>query len=219
MKSDRIPQNKIRGFASIDYRLSPNPGVPQNPGQTPESELQLAKHPDHVHDVMAALNHLKAELGISDDKYILIGHSAGATLSFQLLFEEPPTKELPPLPSAIITTAGIYDMVSLEKGHPGYHDFLEGAFGSSMEDWKRASPASFTGSYQRLWPGPRTVLLSWSPEDSLVDEEQVERMAQRLVSEKMRLIVRKDMTGDHDVVWEEGAQVHDLVATVLAQDL
>ena len=62
--------NYLRGtdlpltLASVNYRLSP-----------------AVRHPSHQEDVIAALTYLKEQYGMKE--YILVGHSAGATLAFQ----------------------------------------------------------------------------------------------------------------------------------------
>ncbi|RAH81485.1 hypothetical protein BO86DRAFT_339405 [Aspergillus japonicus CBS 114.51] len=72
----------LAGFASINYRLSPHPDHPQDRTTTPPTEYRAARHPDHIADVQAALAFLQRRYGFGD-RYILVGHSCGATLAFQ----------------------------------------------------------------------------------------------------------------------------------------
>ncbi|OJK00449.1 hypothetical protein ASPACDRAFT_43036 [Aspergillus aculeatus ATCC 16872] len=72
----------LAGFASINYRLSPHPDHPQDRNSTSPTEYRAARHPDHIADVQAALAFLQRKYGFGD-RYILVGHSCGATLAFQ----------------------------------------------------------------------------------------------------------------------------------------
>lgn len=78
---------QIAGWASINYRLSPHPKYPQNPNTTDPYELRDAKHPEHIRDVRSALRLLQKTYGFGR-RYILAGHSCGATLSFQCVMPE-----------------------------------------------------------------------------------------------------------------------------------
>lgn len=199
-----IPQDRLRGFASIDYRLSGDG----------------AQHPDYIEDVRSALAFLHQDYNISE-KYILFGHSAGGTLSFQLLMEDAAlqgrTRTPVPLPTAVISTAGIYDLVGLnERVKRGYTDFLTAAFGDE-KGWDAASPAKFTGSYKTNWPSGKLAVLASSPDDTLVDVAEVDVLESKLLADGVSVQTVKDLTGQHDVVWEEGVQTANLVAKVISQ--
>lgn len=219
--SGRLSSDLIAGFASIDYRLSAHPDYPQDPSGTPSTELRDARHPDHVHDVESALNFLRQEHGLKDDKYVLVGHSAGATLAFQLLMgsstqAHAPSK--PPLPAAIIGVSGIYDLVALDNRHQGnYAGFITGAFGGNKEGWEAASPAAYTGSFKTSWPSSKSVILAWSHQDTLIDEPEIDAMAGKLIADRVNVSITKDLTGEHDDVWEQGSQLTQLVWQSLAQ--
>ncbi|KAI1503582.1 hypothetical protein F5X99DRAFT_406895 [Biscogniauxia marginata] len=75
---------RIAAFASLDYRLSPHPGFPQDPAATPPARLRGARHPDHVDDARAALAFLQARYGFGAG-YVLVGHSAGGCMALQLV--------------------------------------------------------------------------------------------------------------------------------------
>lgn len=221
----------IRGFASIDYRLSPNDAYPQDPVDTPASELRVARHPDHVADVRAALGLLAAEHRLADDGYILVGHSAGATLALQLLMghgdegtsqgEQQQQRCPVPLPAAIVGISGIYDLVGINARYGGtYAGFISAAFGrqddGGGDGWRAASPACFEGSFRERWPGDPLALLAHSPQDTLVDAAETDAMAAKLMADGVSVSVIKDISGEHDFVWQDGEQVARLVGEALA---
>lgn len=78
-----IAQKHIAGLASVSYRLSPHPSHPQNPSTTPSHELRHAKHPDHIEDVITAIHALQEKYRFGH-RYVIVGHSCGATLGFQV---------------------------------------------------------------------------------------------------------------------------------------
>lgn len=220
LSSQDIAQPAIRGFVSIDYRLSPYADFPQDPAETAGSELRRARHPDHILDVRAALKFLESEYRLASD-YVLVGHSAGATLAYQLLMGEEALagQRMPqtiPLPAAIIGISGIYDLVGLNDRHGGnYAGFISAAFGTDQKAWQRASPASFAGSIKEKWPGSPYSLLAYSAEDTLIDSPETDSMAAKLTKDGVDLSVVRDLTGEHDFVWQDGSQVARLVAEAL----
>ncbi|KAF4987062.1 hypothetical protein FGRMN_10550 [Fusarium graminum] len=199
----------IAGFVSIGYRLSPHPDFP--------NESANAKHPDHLHDVWSALKYLQGSHGLSNN-YILIGHSVGATLAFQVLMGGDVLASHPeaPLPTAIIGVSGIYDVVGFEQRFSGqYTEFIEGALGEDRSVWEMASPAKFASNFKDRWVGGKLVVLAWSPEDTLVDEPEIDTMAALLTKQGLGLEVNKDLRGEHDFVWKDGSQIARLVITAL----
>lgn len=216
------PLSSIRGFASLDYRLSSHPNKPQAP-DTPAAELRRAAHPDHVRDVRAGLEYLDATYDIGD-RYILIGHSVGATLAFQVLMgaqaagaddQPPPPRDLP-LPAAILGIAGIYEFHDFaHRGGPAYIEMVEGALGSDHPRWNEAAPLRFRGSYAGAWPAGRHVLLSYSPGDTLVDGNvETDAMVQRLRGDGCA-VSTLPTHGEHDFVWQDGAQIASLIHELL----
>ncbi|KAI0196550.1 hypothetical protein EV127DRAFT_416863 [Xylaria flabelliformis] len=228
----------IAGFASIDYRLSPHPQFPQDPATTPADQYRGARHPDHLDDVRSALVFLQRTYGFGNN-YVLIGHSAGGALAFQLLAASPLSSatsthaasasaktrqaEGPPLPAAIITFGGLYDFTGINERFGGaYASFFRSAFGDDPKDWDAAAPIKFSGSYTERWVGGEFLLLGSSKEDTLVDEPEADNMVQRLrdvdgfvegdgsAGEK-RLLFLKDLRGDHNEIWERGEEVARMV--------
>lgn len=217
--------NAIAGFASIDYRLSPHPQFPQDPATTPADQYRGARHPEHLDDVRSALVFLQRTYGFREN-YVLIGHSAGSSLAFQLLATSPPASDsasasaAPVLPAAIVGLEGLYDFTGVNDRYSGaYEPFFRGAFGADLDAWDAAAPIKFTGSYAGKWPGGSIVLLGWSPDDTLVDGPEADNMARRLrdldgfVEEgegserEKRLVLLKDLRGDHDEIWQSGEDV------------
>ncbi|KAL3480274.1 hypothetical protein BJX99DRAFT_254864, partial [Aspergillus californicus] len=139
---------KITGYASISYRLSAHPSHPQNPSTEPPATLRTAKHPDHITDIRLALSFLESKYRIGS-RYVLAGHSCGATLAFQAVMvslqgSDPRSRPLYKLPMAILGMAGIYDLRLLRDSHvdiSAYQEFIEGAFGGDEGVWDAASPA------------------------------------------------------------------------------
>ncbi|TDZ30965.1 Kynurenine formamidase [Colletotrichum spinosum] len=218
LKAAAVPKADIRGFISIDYRLSPHPMFRQDPAFTPPAELRCAQHPDHLRDIWSALHFLQLRYNIND-RYILIGHSAGATLALQLPMGSMSLGATPPsdvrMPAAFIGVSGIYELVKFNARHENYVEFIAGAFGADQERWKTAVPAVFSGSFKDALPGRPLILLAWSPEDSLVDEPEIDGMASKLRRDGLECTVVKDLTHDHDFVWEDGKQIARLLGEAL----
>ncbi|KAI1283633.1 alpha/beta-hydrolase [Xylaria sp. FL0933] len=232
----------IAGFASIDYRLSPHPQFPQDPATTPADQFRGARHPDHLDDVRSALVFLQRTYGFGAN-YVLVGHSAGGALAFQLLATSSPSGSgssiaaaaaaEPPdpiLPAAIIGFEGLYDFTAVDRRYGGaYAPFFRGAFGDDPASWDAAAPIKFSGNYVETWPGGKLVLLGWSPDDTLVDEPEADDMARRLrdldgfVDERQagagekRLLLLKDLRGDHDEIWRSGEHVARMVWIALRE--
>lgn len=108
ISSRTYPGHKIKiACASLNYRLS-----------TPENDV---KHPDHMNDVLTALEFLKRNYDLQN--CLLLGHSAGATLAVQV-FHEFRRQVL-----GMILFNGIYDLESLVDEYPDYNGFVTAAFG------------------------------------------------------------------------------------------
>ncbi|KAI0834716.1 alpha/beta-hydrolase [Hypoxylon sp. FL0890] len=222
IESDDDSRSTIAGFASIDYRLSPHPDFPQDPATTSPEKLRIAKHPDHLDDVRAALAFLQQRYGFGD-RYVLVGHSAGGTLAYQLLATAPlldskaREKEggKAELPHAVFGFEGIYDLAGLNARVGGsYAGFLTDAFGTP-ENWDAASPMKYTGRYADRFTG--LAVLGQSPDDELVDEPEADGMAERLRGDldAEKLLLVKDLEGTHDETWQNGTGVARTVLRIL----
>ena len=211
MASDVAGQ--IAGYASVNYRLSPYPSHPTDPSN-PSDPARNAKHPDHVNDVLTAILHLQTTHHF-EDRYILVGHSCGATLAMQVAmkrywgsqYESTFALELNVVPPiAIVGLEGIYDiraLVHYHKDQSVYEDFIRNAFGVS--EWETVSPTN--GDFDEAWPDGKLVLLGHSPDDTLLESEQHELQQKALEAQGWRedgerKIRYLQLKGDHDDIWK-----------------
>ncbi|OTA67194.1 alpha/beta-hydrolase [Hypoxylon sp. EC38] len=216
--------SSIAAFASIDYRLSPHPDFPQDPATTPPEQLRNARHPDHLNDVRSALAFLQRRYGFGD-RYVLLGHSAGGTLAYQILATAPPLESNSregryedvevELPQAVFGFESIYDLTGINVRFGGsYAGFLTAAFGGP-ENWDAAAPMKYAGRYRDRFAG--LAVLGQSPDDELVDELEADGMVERLRgdldAEKVLLI--KDLEGTHNETWQDGTGVVRTVLRIL----
>lgn len=215
---------RIAAFASIDYRLSAHPDYPQNPSNTDPAHLRAAKHPDHIRDVHNGLSYLQHRFGFKE-RYVLVGHSCGATLAFQSVMKslQPSFNWVPPM--AILGNAGIYDLKLLRdtyKVNSMYQQLIEGAFGSDEDVWNAVSPAVAQGcdSVNEGWSIGLLAVLAHSEDDILVDHAQVEAMKIGLqrwvnINRQQRHVEVLFTEGGHDVAWRTGHELARAVAFTL----
>ncbi|KAL9113421.1 MAG: hypothetical protein Q9227_002462 [Pyrenula ochraceoflavens] len=189
----------IASIASLSYRLSPHPSYPQpSPPTTPPSHLRTAKHPDHITDILLALSHLQKTYAFGN-RYILIGHSVGATLAYQVgmrcsipweLGKQGKREVEVKQPLAIVGVEGIYDVPKMLERHKDeeiYGQFVRGALGEDEGVWKGVSPARWgREGFVRSWKenvvgkgeggGEVLAVVVHSRGDELVEWGQVEDM-------------------------------------------
>lgn len=219
----------IAGFASINYRLSPYPSHLIDPSSN-DDRARNAKHPDHIHDVLDALGFLqeKYEFG---SQYVLVGHSAGATLAYQAIMAtwRQQNSTSPAMPLGVVGLAGVYDFTGLEAHHPdepSYREILENAFGPN---WDHASPVYWLeklGSLKATWPDGRLAIVAYSEDDELVEPEQSLAMWEGLTGSRNASATRRDelakARGAHDQLWKEGTELANLITKAvdcLTEDL
>ncbi|CAG8961375.1 hypothetical protein HYFRA_00013321 [Hymenoscyphus fraxineus] len=215
-------QSHIAGIASISYRLSPHPDYPQDE-TTPPNELRDAKHPDHLKDVLTAIEFLQSKYEFGQN-YILMGHSCGATLALHTLMQQDilqePESRLSHYPSIVVGVSGIYDMSLLCENHseiPAYRDFTIGAFGDDPKTWDRLSPAKFA-DFTKSFPADGKLFLFHSIGDELIDVAQIDAMKDRFRRScaELPLEVSKEMLNDeHDEIWARGTGMAKVVVMVL----
>lgn len=120
------------------------------------------------------------------------------------------------MPTAFIGVSGIYELYNLNARHEQtYTQFIAGAFGDDQKSWNMVVPATFSGSFKDALPTKPLILLAWSPEDSLVDEPEIDTMAAKLKKDGVDYKAVKDLTHDHDFVWEDGKQIARLLSEAL----
>lgn len=209
----------VVGIASLSYRLSAHPSHPQPPS-TPATELRDAKHPDHLLDIVTSISFLQKKYGFGS-RYMLVGHSCGATLAFQSLVLARmgiPTSVPFQNPEIVVGVAGIYDLRLLRdnNSHPAYQEFIAGAFGNDEEIWDAVSPAQ--SELLKAWPEAKTVVLVSSSRDELIDNGQIDCMGASLkaMGEQASVLVLKDFLDmPHDDQWIEGLGMANVVIETL----
>lgn len=233
----KLPVGKIVGLASVDYRLGSHPDFPQDPAVVPTHRYRNARHPEHLCDVRAALRFLRAHYGIgagnsSNSKYVLVGHSCGATIAMQLLMglTEDKKKEsgqkydddIVPIPAAVVGLEGIYNFRGLaHRFSPAYDSIFTDPFGEDKNAWDEVSPACFekwahtVAKKGSKGQKPTRIVLAWSQDDELVDEEEIKDMARCLEKADVQYISHVDLRGTHDEVWEKGTEIAKLCLEVV----
>jgi acetyl esterase/lipase len=193
----------IAGIASLNYRLSGPPGV-QDPASTPPNELQRAKWPDHLDDVLEGLRDLDRRYNVAN-RYVISGHSVGAQIAFIAALQTLQDDSVPK-PVAILGISGIYDYPQIHSTHPSYITMTKNAMDPKF--YEPASPARHPASaYGEL--GLKAVVLAHSHDDGLVTWDQVETMDALLqtvpsLAGKTQVVTLK---GVHDSIWEGGVQL------------
>jgi kynurenine formamidase len=202
----------VAGFASINYRLSPYPSHPKDPS-SPGDKSRNIHYPSHLLDVSRALLYLDGKYRINN-RYILVGHSAGATLAFELNNWHLPDSQLPQ-PACVLGISGIYDLESFIQSHseiPVYRVLIENAF-PEKSLWEQASPNKSNLSETAKWQDARAVIVSHSDEDELVEKAQASSMLERarLAPNSKEKVHFLHATGAHDEIWESGHILADLI--------
>ncbi|KAL2128174.1 hypothetical protein VTI74DRAFT_9550 [Chaetomium olivicolor] len=243
-------RGKIAGLASINYRLSPHPDYPSPPGGGGDPSRQ-AKHPDHIADVLAAVNFLQrlvcgtAAAGREEApaKWVLSGHSCGATLAFQAVMS--PSRwglSLPPLavkPDAVLGFNGLYDLAGFIGSPPpgyahlreAYREFVTAAFGPDERVWREVCPATAAEGWVGEWTGEdssengegkgkKVAVLVQSREDTLVPYEQLEALKAALeraeeVKQGWVEVRVAEAGGDHYDIWKDGRRMAEILWEVV----
>lgn len=225
--SDVLP---IAGIASLNYNLSPHPhhpthpAPPADPSQSPDP-ARMAKHPDHIADVLAALAYLQGNLGVAHD-YLLSGHSCGATLAFEVVMDRARLGlgEGTPVvarPRVILGLNGLYDLpqflhapdVSHEKLAALYETFTRNAFGDEEALWEQVCPGPVK-DWKMEWPEAQKVVLVQSKQDTLVPYSQLEGMRESLKTSTAE-VTELEAGGDHNDLWKSGDRLANIIETVL----
>lgn len=222
--------SNVAGFASINYSLSPRSigsGVASEEGRDFEPS-RTAKHPDHIIDVLTGISYLQSKAGFGSN-YVLVGHSCGATLAFQVAMShskwgQRATEVQVVKPKAVIGLNGLYDMPNLISNpgdrhvhlKPVYESFTRLAFGDDEKLWCTMSPVSVS-DWKAEWEEGTNVYLVQSHEDSLVPYRQTQDMQKGLLESKgdELVITELDAAGDHNELWENGDRLAEIVVEVV----
>ena len=218
----------IIAVASLNYTVSQFPTSPTLPYDAIKDQhsdpSREAIHPQHVSDVLHGFALLRS-FGLTDQSYILSGHSCGASLLFQAILQSPQhyaLKNLPdaPCPVALLGLNGLYDFPDLvnqlgeshEHLRDEYENLLTNAFGADEGKWPAASPARFDPAEisvrVRENKAPRFVVLDESTEDQLVPMNQREKLEATLrKASGLRVIEGHRCTGKHAAPWEQGIMI------------
>jgi kynurenine formamidase len=179
---------------------------------SPIDPARNAQHPDHLNDVTRALVFLEKTYGIGG-RYVLVGHSCGATLAFQI--PETDGAEKVPQPTCIIGSEGIYDLPSLLAVHQDsssyYRQFIVSAFGGAEDAWAEASPALVRAG--AIWEGTDILLISHSDEDEYVEKEQSLEMLEHISKTKRGRgqAAYVPVHGKHDEIHETGRELARII--------
>ncbi|KAK2755873.1 hypothetical protein FQN54_005669 [Arachnomyces sp. PD_36] len=224
----------VLAFASINYRLSPHPDFPQDKATTLEYFLRNAEHPAHIQDVESAITYLQQKYGFGN-RYLLVGHSCGATLAFQATMRQQDSslESKIPKPIAVAGIAGIYDLRALRDYRNGdrtlldiYQKIIEVPFGTNEALWDQVSPAEFCASgdaTERNWKEGRLVVLAHSRNDQLVEVDQLQAMKSALASWEddgdkdgsRKVVTLEDLEESHERMWSEGHELARVIAVAI----
>jgi acetyl esterase/lipase len=170
---------------------------------------------------------------LTEDNYILVGHSCGATLAFQALQRSCDSNAFP-APKAVVGLAGIYDICLLFENHRDgpyadiYASFIEGAFGPDRKEWARVSPTHFAAS--NMYAG-RVILLVTADDDVMLEPQQREVMRRTVLSShgtverdledetnELEACIYSEMAvrGGHDEMWLHGENMVAAIRKVLS---
>lgn len=198
-------RHKIKGYASINYRLSPHPAYPQDLLQTPPYTLNNAQYPDHLTDVLAALKHFQTHHPEVGTNYILAGHSVGATLALLALLKLH-DKGLH-CPKTVIGLSGIYDFEAIHRSNSDYRYITGNAMATTQ--FGEASPAQKPlDKYQHEWKAPiKNFLIAHSHDDGLVPWGQVELVDQLFQPSQDINTKVLELHGTHNDIWAKGEEL------------
>lgn len=157
--------------------------------------------------------YLKESYGLAENRYILVGHSAGATLAFQALQQ---LYDQFLFPSAVVGVEGIYDLVDLVDEYPDYAGFISGAFGEDKEVWKAASPTWISREWAGYADYKGKIILIQSDDDELLSWRQTQEFKEVIdasLGERALVIAAR---GKHDEV-PEGRELVNAVSGLVME--
>jgi kynurenine formamidase len=159
------------------------------------------------------LLYLEQEYEIAN-RYLLIGHSAGATMAFELHNWYFPGKSLP-VPAGILGVSGIYHFDAFVESHsdiPAYAELMENAFPDKTQ-WEKAAPYSARFPDYAVCEKVKAVIISHSDEDELIEKGQASFMLERArqIPQSKDKVHFLKASGGHDEIWGSGYILADLI--------
>ncbi len=151
------------------------------------------------------------------NRYLLAGHSAGATMAFELHNSYILSGSLPQ-PVCVLGISGIFDFEAFVENHsdiPVYKEIMYNAF-PDRNSWEKASPYGNRSTGQ-IWEQAKAVFISHSKQDGLVEYSQATSMLERVraiphSSEKVHFL---EASGAHDEIWQNGNILAGLIMECL----
>lgn len=200
----------------LNYRLSP-----------------AVKHPEHLADIVQAIEFLVSEYRILSVG--LVGHSVGATMALQLLnsghilnretqkgqrnsmrsLSEPLRSPLPIDIEVLVFLDGIYDVQDLVEEYPSYLSFVKEAF-ACKQDYISASPLSSVMPPFEFELDRCSVLVVQSTEDELLSSRQTKLMVNYLRQHSIDFQEYLAPFGAHEQVYRSD-KVALLIADAITQ--
>ncbi|PWW76062.1 alpha/beta-hydrolase [Tuber magnatum] len=187
-----LPKYPRLNAASINHRLSPHPRYPSNGN--------VAKHPNHIDDVHLALSFLRERYSMKREKSVLVGHSAGAYMAFQV------DAGCGVAAAVVVGIEGIYHLGKLVEEYADYEGFVERAFGGG---WKGVDGEVLADIEDGEKGGGRVVLIH-SSQDELLSFGQSRYWAGVLRGRGRVVREVYDVAGNHNEVLE-GAELVEVV--------
>ncbi|KAF4953938.1 hypothetical protein FSARC_12294 [Fusarium sarcochroum] len=228
-RAEKMPS--IAGIASLNYRLSQHPHHPTHPSPPRDSsvspdEARMAKHPDHIRDVLSGLSYLN-NIGALSGGYILAGHSCGAFLAFQAVMNQSRLGLDPPItikkPDIVVGLNGLYDLPAFLSNPDPSHEhmvpicdaFTRGAFGEDIDKWPAVCP-TVVDDWKTEWPEGRKVVLAQSYTDELVPHSQTDIMKRNLTSSGTHLAIQEvPVVGKHNELWQRPEQLVEMLLKIV----
>lgn len=235
LKSEVISE-RVAAIASINYRLSSYSSHSTSPSK-PEDESRNATHPDHVNDVLRAVRYLQDKYNFGR-RWIVVGHSAGATLAFQVALKirsEEPSRSAESIaispPISVLGISGIYYIPTFAPSYgnnPVYAEIVRNAYGDDLDIWRKASPVS--ADFTIDWPKEtRFVILVRSLADEMVESNQFESMLSTLqaagwtspgssnvTNHAGNTVVSMEIEGNHDSIWQKGTPLAAVIVQAVS---
>jgi hypothetical protein len=145
-----------------------------------------------------------------------VGHSAGATITFELHSDSKPKL---PAPLGVLGISGIYHFEAFLEAHsqiPVYQEFMENAF-PDQALWEKAAPYTNREPGLAIWETVKAVIIAHSKDDELIEEKQATFMLERAhmtphTKEKAHFL---EASGKHDEIWESGHILAGLITKSL----